>query len=161
MTNKVLTILLPLVLVALAFTVQPMTSSAHVVNPGARVRGFIVPQPDFANLNKEGVAWVIAAEIGVAPEHTSEVTGVGFLVQDDENVWQGIQLNGSAPAGAMTNFTFRIGYRGKSGEVVPKMWVRLTLDQVRVYSPGHGGDQQVEMIEPPPIPPQGETITLR
>ena len=182
MKNKVVaTRFLFTTFVIIACALLPMAASAHVVSPGAKVRGFISPQPDFADLNEKGIACVVGAEIGVAPEHRSEVIGVGFLVQGNANAYakllkneseeltyqrlteklEEIKLKSSIPAGKMTSFTLRLCYQGRPGEVVPKVKVLLTLDQVQVYSLGHGGPQQVEIIDPPPTPPQGDTITLR
>jgi hypothetical protein len=179
--NKVVATWFPFTtFVIIACALLPMAASAHVVSPGAKSRGFVSPQPDFADLN-EGIACVVGAEIGVAPEHGSEVTGVGFLVQGNTNAYakllkdeseelthqrltgklEEIKLRSTIPAGKMTSFKLRLCYQGRPGDVVPKVKVRLTLDQVQVYSLGHGGPQQVFVAEPPPIVPSGNTITLR
>lgn len=184
MRNKVVAIPFLFVLIALVFTLQPIASSAHVLKPGAFVIGLVAPQPDSADLSEEGVAWVSAGVVKILPKHDSWVKDTEVLVNGNANAYAALvddrnnqypafkKLSGkqesfrlekwvSMPGDKLASLTLLIGYKGEAGEKVPKVRVSPKFEQTLVYSPGHGGYQEVS-VETDIFPDlSGNTITLR
>jgi len=151
-----------------------MAASAHVVNPGAIVRGLVTNQPDSAKLNQKGIAWVWSSEIRVEikGDHVpgSEIKGITFILEGNANAiatlrmqegkeyqeLTSLTLNGRRQYFLLsdwvpipqnpTYFLLEIGYKGKQGEAVPKVRVSALAKEIRirVSSPGHGGEQKVD-----------------
>lgn len=173
-------------LLALALALLPMTSSAHVLKPGAFVVGFIAPQPDSADLNGEGVAWVAAGAVKIVPRHDSWVTGTEVHVQGNAHAYAALvddrdnqyltfkKLSGEQEllqlekwvwmqGDKLVALTLLIGYRGEAGEKVPKVQVSPRFEETVVYSPGPGHGRYQEVSVATDILPDsgGNTITLR
>ena len=175
--------------VIIACALLPMAASAHVVSPGAIVRGLVTNQPDSAKLNPEGIAWVWSSEIrvdikeGHAPY--SDITGITFVLEGNANAiatlrmqkgkeyreLTSLALNGRRQYFGLSNwvsmsqnptyFLLEIGYKGKQGEAVPKVRVSALAKEIRVFSPGHGGEQKVDAeIDVIPWPGKEDAITL-
>jgi len=173
----------------IACALLPMAASAHVVNLGAIVRGLVTNQPDSAKLNPEGIAWVWSSEIRVdiTGDHapSSEIKGITFILEGNANAvatlrmqegkeyreLTSLALNGRRQYFGLSNwvsmsqnptyFLLEIGYKGKQGEAVPKVRVSALAKEIRVFSPGHGGEQKVDAeIDVIPWPGKEDAITL-
>ena len=191
MKNKVVATRFLFTAFIIACALLPMAASAHVVNPGAIVRGLVTNQPDSAKLNQKGIAWVWSSEIRVEikGDHVpgSEIKGITFILEGNANAiatlrmqegkeyqeLTSLTLNGRRQYFLLsdwvpipqnpTYFLLEIGYKGKQGEAVPKVRVSALAKEIRirVSSPGHGGEQEVDAaIDIIPWPGKEDTITL-
>lgn len=161
-------------------------ASAHVLRPGAFVIGLIAPQPDSADLNGEGVAWVAVGAVRILPRHDSWVTGTEVLVKGNPNAYAALvddrnnqyltfkKLSGKQESlqlekwvwmqgDKLAAFTILIGYMGEAGEKVPKVQASPRFEETVVYSPGpgHGKYQEVSVATDIFPDSSGNTITLR
>ena len=138
---------------------------------------------------QKGVAWVWSSEIrlDIKGGHTSNsyIKGVTFILEGNANAiatlrmqegkeyreLTSLMLNGRRQYFRLsdwvpipqnpTYFLLEIGYKGKQGEVVPKVRVIALAKEIRVDSPSHGGEQEVDAeIDVIPWPGKKDTITL-